>query len=80
MYIQYHWMPYHRKGYSVLTIKDLSITRGQGEQSFTVSLPHLSLAEGEVVSLCGSSGCGKARYWNDGLILKPDNLSQYELS
>ena len=49
MYIQYHWMPYHRKGYSVLTIKDLSITRGQGEQSFTVSLPHLSLAEGEVV-------------------------------
>ena len=43
MYIQYHWMPYHRKGYSVLTIKDLSITRGQGEQSFTVSLPHLSI-------------------------------------
>ena len=44
----------------MLTIKDLSITRGQGEQSFTVSLPHLSLAEGEVVSLCGSSGCGKS--------------------
>ena len=81
MYIQYHWMPYHRKGYSVLTIKDLSITRGQGEQSFTVSLPHLSLAEGEVVSLCGSSGCGKSTLLEMmGLILKPDNLSQYELS
>ena len=81
MYIQYHWMPYHRKGYIVLTIKDLSITRGQGEQSFTVSLPHLSLAEGEVVSLCGSSGCGKSTLLEMmGLILKPDNLSQYELS
>ena len=74
-------MPYHRKGYSVLTIKDLSITRGQGEQSFTVSLPHLSLAEGEVVSLCGSSGCGKSTLLEMmGLILKPDTLSQYELS
>ena len=64
----------------MLTIKDLSITRGQGEQSFTVSLPHLSLAEGEVVSLCGSSGCGKSTLLEMmGLILKPDNLSQYEL-
>ena len=62
----------------MLAIKDLSITRGVGEQSFTVSLPHLSLTEGEVIALCGSSGCGKSTLLEMiGLILKPDTLSQY---
>lgn len=64
----------------MLTIKDLSVTRGQGDQSFTVSLPYLSLNEGEIVALCGSSGCGKSTLLEViGLILKPDVLTQYEL-
>lgn len=63
MYIQYHWMPYHRKGYSVLTIKDLSITRGQGEQSFTVSYRIYLWLKVRSFHFVVRAVVEKARYW-----------------
>lgn len=64
----------------MLTITDLSITRGNPPQDFGVTLPSLSLASGEIMAICGKSGCGKSTLLEMiGLILRPDQLSTYQL-
>ena len=64
----------------MLTIKDLSIPRGSGEQQFTVNLPTLHLNDGEIVAITGTSGCGKSTLLEMiGLILRPDHLQIYQL-
>ncbi|EGP03851.1 AttE [Pasteurella multocida subsp. gallicida str. Anand1_poultry] len=47
----------------MLCIENMSVTRGKGEQRFTVSLPTLHLADGDVLAIQGTSGCGKSTYW-----------------
>ncbi|OTA20369.1 ABC transporter, ATP-binding protein [Xenorhabdus beddingii] len=64
----------------MLHIESMQIQRGQAEQGFTVSLPSLSLAAGEVAALTGPSGCGKSTLLEMiGGILQPDHLSRYQL-
>ncbi|WP_101776188.1 ABC transporter ATP-binding protein [Pasteurella oralis] len=64
----------------MLIIENMSVTRGKGEQRFTVSLPHLSLNDGGVVAIQGTSGCGKSTLLEMiGLILKPEQLSHFQL-
>lgn len=64
----------------MLIIENMSVTRGKGEQGFTVSLPYLHLNDGEVVAIQGSSGCGKSTLLEMiGLILKPEQLSHFQL-
>lgn len=58
----------------------MSVTRGTGQQSFTVSLPYLSLLDGEVLAIQGMSGCGKSTLLEMiGLILQPDKLVGFQL-
>lgn len=54
---------------AVLAIRQASVTRG----GFTVALPKLELASGEIAAVCGMSGCGKSTLLElIGLILKPN--------
>ena len=65
----------------MLLIENMSVCRGEGNNAFTVSLPHLSINRGEVVAICGTSGCGKSTLLEMiGLILKPDQLTRYQLA
>ncbi len=62
----------------MLFIEQLSVTRGQGDTKFTVSLPNLSLKQGEILALKGPSGCGKSTILElIGLILKPTTVQRY---
>ncbi|MGC6376816.1 ABC transporter ATP-binding protein [Bisgaard Taxon 45] len=64
----------------MLCIENMSVTRGVGEQGFTVSLPTLHLADGEVLAIQGTSGCGKSTLLEMiGLILQPDQLRSFQL-
>ncbi len=44
----------------LLEIEDIEYRRGQGDQSFTVELPTLTLQPGELVAITGRSGSGKS--------------------
>jgi putative ABC transport system ATP-binding protein len=50
----------NRRMHMLLTIRDLAHCRGQGEGSFTVRVPRLDLAAGEVLLVTGRSGSGKS--------------------
>ncbi|MCL7790470.1 ATP-binding cassette domain-containing protein, partial [Pasteurella multocida] len=64
----------------MLCIENMSVTRGKGEQGFTVSLPTLHLADGDVLAIQGTSGCGKSTLLEMiGLILQPEQLSGFQL-
>lgn len=64
----------------VLQIEEMQISRGQGNESFRVILPHLSLDAGQVVALTGPSGCGKSTLLECiGLLLKPDHVRLHNL-
>ncbi|ATC21781.1 ABC transporter ATP-binding protein [Pasteurella multocida] len=63
----------------MLCIENMSVTRGKGEQRFTVSLPTLHLADGDVLAIQGTSGCGKSTLLEMiGLILQPEQLSGFQ--
>lgn len=65
----------------MLTIKELSVSRGSGAQQFTVNLPKLSLQRGEIVAISGASGCGKSTLLETiGLVLNPTHVSCYQLN
>lgn len=65
----------------MLEIAHLSVVRGEGNQSFRVTLPRLHIRAGEVVSFCGSSGCGKSTLLEAiGLILHPQQVEKYYLA
>ena len=64
----------------IITIGDMVLSRGAGDQAFSVSLPVLRLEAGQVVAVTGPSGCGKSTLVEGlGLILTPRSLGQYEL-
>ncbi|QHM71894.1 ABC transporter ATP-binding protein [Mixta intestinalis] len=63
----------------MLCIRDMAIRRG-GTQGYQVSLPELTLTQGEVVALTGPSGCGKSTLLEMmGAILRPQHLAEYRL-
>lgn len=65
----------------MLEINKLEVTRGEGSQSFLIELPYFSVNNGDVVTLCGQSGCGKSTILEViGLILKPNSLQSYKLN
>ncbi|MDF7671030.1 ABC transporter ATP-binding protein [Orbaceae bacterium ESL0721] len=66
---------------NLLAIEQLTLTRQTDESKFTITLPKLTLSEGEIVVLQGDSGCGKSTLLEMiGLILKPDQVTRYALS
>ncbi|UXY10413.1 ATP-binding cassette domain-containing protein [Kosakonia sp. ML.JS2a] len=63
----------------MLVIRDLSIRRG-GASGYKVTLPDMTLANGDMVALTGPSGCGKSTLLEViGAILRPDRLGEYRL-
>ncbi|QAV22978.1 ABC transporter ATP-binding protein [Proteus hauseri] len=64
----------------MIQIEGMAITRGDAQQGFRVALPSLMLDKGEIGALTGLSGCGKSTLLEMiGLILRPDELSQFQL-
>lgn len=64
----------------MLRIASMGIVRGQGNQSFSVELPELALARGEVAAITGPSGCGKSTLLEMiGLILAPADIERFDL-
>lgn len=64
----------------MLQIRQLQVQRGEGAQAFSVGLPQLELARGEVAAITGPSGCGKSTLLEMvGLILEPDRVDAFQL-
>ncbi|NPU94492.1 MAG: ABC transporter ATP-binding protein [Gammaproteobacteria bacterium] len=64
----------------MLRIEGMGIARGQGSQTYRVSLPSLHLRRGEVAAITGPSGCGKSTLLEMiGLILAPAQLKSFTL-
>lgn len=65
----------------MLSVRDLHICRGQGEEAFHIYLQELDLEAGNIFSLQGLSGCGKSTLLEAlGLILKPESVGQFYLN
>lgn len=65
---------------SMLSIRDMSIYRGERGNGFFIGLPALQVQAGEVYALCGDSGCGKSTVLEMiGLTLKPQQLAHYSI-
>ena len=63
----------------ILTIANATITRGASE-AFSAHLSHLTLNQGEVLSILGPSGCGKSTLLDViGLVLRPRTAERFEL-
>ncbi len=64
----------------MLHLKALSHQRGEGEQSFTLEVPDLSINRGEAVAFTGTSGSGKSTLLEIiGLILQPSSMAKFQL-
>ena len=64
----------------MLQIASMGVVRGHGAQAFSVELPELALARGEVAAITGPSGCGKSTLLEMiGLILAPAALERFDL-
>src|SRR3989338_3516854 len=64
----------------MLRIEGMGIARGQGNQTYRVSLPSLQLRRCEVAAITGPSGCGKSTLLEMiGLILAPAQLKSFTL-
>ncbi|MGL5031042.1 MAG: ABC transporter ATP-binding protein [Aeromonas sp.] len=65
----------------MLSIEQLSIVRGSGEQAHRVCLPSLTLPLGQVVAVTGESGCGKSTLLEViGLLLNPTQVHRFEMA
>lgn len=65
----------------MLDIQGLVVTRGNGAQTHTVSLPSLILGAGEICAITGESGCGKSTLLEVlALVLKPAHLDRFLLA
>lgn len=64
----------------MLKLQSVSHRRGQGNQSFTLVVPNLSVKSGEIIALTGESGSGKSTLLEIiGLILKPHTMSHFSI-
>lgn len=64
----------------MLSLNELSVTRGQGAARHVVHLPRLELAAGDVKAVVGPSGCGKSTLLEAiGLLLAPSSLAHFTL-
>jgi putative ABC transport system ATP-binding protein len=62
----------------LLQIRELRRRRGEGDQAFTVELPALDLAPGELVAVTGESGSGKSSLLELlGLVAEPGRASVF---
>lgn len=65
----------------LLQIENLHYRRGSGGQSFTVEIPHLQLARGEMVAVTGESGSGKSTVLELlGLVAEPIAGARFDLN
>ncbi|MCG8312004.1 MAG: ABC transporter ATP-binding protein [Pseudomonadales bacterium] len=64
----------------MLSIKGLSVSRGQGSDAYGVSLPALYLERGSTMAVTGLSGTGKSTLLEMiGLVLMPDSVDSFQL-
>lgn len=62
----------------MLSVENLHICRGEGEEAFHIQLPTLQLGNGSLFALQGLSGCGKSTLLEAlGLILQPKSVEQF---
>jgi putative ABC transport system ATP-binding protein len=65
----------------MINLVDITHRRGIGKQSFTLEVPHLKIARGEIVALTGASGSGKSTMLEIlGLILKPYSMGLFDIA
>lgn len=64
----------------MLSVQNLYICRGEGDEAFHIQLPKLYLENGSIFALQGLSGCGKSTLLEAlGLILRPKSVEQFIL-
>jgi putative ABC transport system ATP-binding protein len=65
----------------IVTATGLTRRRGQGEHSFLIDVPSLTIRRGEAVALTGPSGCGKSTLLDLlGLVLRPDHAETFRFA
>lgn len=64
----------------MLQLEAIAHRRGQGRQAFSIEIPRLNIARGEIIAVTGASGSGKSTLLEIiGLILKPDSMSKFQV-
>lgn len=64
----------------MLSLNELRVARGEGNERHEVHLPELTLAAGQVAAIVGPSGCGKSTLLEViGLLLAPSTLNSFML-
>ena len=65
---------------AVLSLREISRRRGDGQDSFTLEIPSFVVRRGECVALTGPSGSGKSTMLDLlGLVLRPDTAKTFQL-